>query len=61
MCQQQGLYLKSETNSAADTGRETSSIGVGNCGGVGRSQGESMSLSSSVLGVTSGDGEGNGW
>lgn len=48
------------TDSAADTGRGTSSIGVGNWGGVGRSsQGESIS-SSSVLGVTSGDGDGSG-
>jgi hypothetical protein len=46
------------TYSAADTGRGTSSIGVGNCGGVGRSHGES--ISSSVLGVISGDGDGNG-
>lgn len=48
-----------ETNSAADTGRGTSNAGVGKAGGVGRSQGDSMS-SSSVLGVGSGDGEGNG-
>jgi hypothetical protein len=33
-------------------------MGVGNWGGVGRSQGES--ISSSVLGVISGDGDGNG-
>jgi hypothetical protein len=48
------------TDSAADTGRGTSSEeGVGYIGGVGRSsQGESMSLS--VLGVTSGDGDGSG-
>jgi hypothetical protein len=45
------------TNSAADTGRGTSSVDVGKCGGVGSSQGES--ISSSVLGVTSGDGDGS--
>jgi len=44
--------------SAADTGRGTSSIGAGKCGGVGSSHGES--ISSSVLGVVSGEGEGNG-
>jgi hypothetical protein len=47
------------THSAADRGRGTSSIAVGNFGGVGRSQGESIS-SSSVLGVVSGDGDGSG-
>jgi hypothetical protein len=46
------------THSAADTGRGTSNMGAGNCGGVGKSQGES--ISSSVLGVISGDGDGNG-
>jgi hypothetical protein len=45
------------THSAADTGRGTSSMDVGKCGGVGRSQGES--ISSSVLGVISGDGDGS--
>jgi hypothetical protein len=48
----------SDTHSAADTGRGTSNMGVGNWGGAGRSHGESMS--SSVLGVTSGDGDGKG-
>jgi hypothetical protein len=46
------------TYSAADTGRGTSNRGAGNWGGVGKSQGES--ISSSVLGVISGDGDGNG-
>lgn len=46
------------TDSNADTGRETSKIGVGNSGGVGISQGES--ISSSVLGVVSGEGDGSG-
>lgn len=46
------------TDSAADTGRGTSKIGVGNSGGVGISHGES--ISSSVLGVVSGDGDGSG-
>lgn len=46
------------THSAADRGRGTSSIAVGNFGGVGKSQGES--ISSSVLGVVSGDGDGSG-
>jgi hypothetical protein len=45
------------TNSAADTGRGTSSVDIGKCGGVGKSQGES--ISSSVLGVISGDGDGS--
>ena len=49
------------TDSAADTGRGTSRVGVDVlcAGGVGRSsQGESMSLSEP--GVTSGDGDGSG-
>jgi hypothetical protein len=47
------------TDSAADTGRGTSSVFVENVGGVGRSsQGESMSLSEP--GVTSGEGDGSG-
>jgi hypothetical protein len=60
MCQQVGGQPNERsTNSAADTGRGISNRGAGNWGGVGKSQGESMS-SSSVLGVTSGDGDGNG-
>jgi hypothetical protein len=47
------------TNSAADTGRGTSNMGVGNWGGVGSSS-HGESISSWVLGVTSGDGDGNG-
>jgi hypothetical protein len=47
------------TNSAADTGRGTSSMAVGNWGGVGRSS-HGESISSSVLGVISGDGDGSG-
>jgi hypothetical protein len=42
----------------ADTGLGTSSAAVGNVGGVGRSHGES--ISSSVLGVGSGEGDGSG-
>jgi hypothetical protein len=53
-------YVSSwSTDSAADTGRGTSSVFVENVGGVGRSsQGESMSLSEP--GVTSGEGDGSG-
>lgn len=47
------------TNSAADTGRGTSRLGVGYAGGVeSSSHGDIMSLS--VPGVTSGDGDGSG-
>jgi hypothetical protein len=49
---------ENSTYSAADTGRDTSNMAAGNWGGAGRSQGESMS--SSLLGVTSGDGDGSG-
>jgi hypothetical protein len=54
-----GLSRIDFLRSVADTGRGTSSMEAGNWGGVGRSHGESIS-SSSVLGVASGDGDGNG-
>lgn len=49
-----------KTYSAADTGLGPSIVGVGmgNCGGVGSSHGESMS--SSLSGVISGEGDGRG-